>query len=339
MPIVAAFKTAGNLKTLTRALFALTALIFVSGGNPAQADERGWVLTQRSTKFGDAYIYISPSGLKMVSPKLGATVVTCAPGWSVAMYNDKTRQFYSTTFQKWTSDLNEKMAKRGESLAEKPWVRGGVGGVSGLKATQYSIQNASISARAGGKRSTVSAADCWVADEIQVPHQVSEMISKAYGLPNTRSFPLRISMVENGAPSVVLDTYYSKSCNIPSSWYSVPAGYGRASSEAEVMMDDDTKQMFKDMLNDAPGVTGSPQAQAPQQQQVQQQYVPSQYPQASPTAASSSSGSSQQQQQSGGFGISAGGTAQNPTVNLPGGYSLDREKLQRIKEALMKNGK
>lgn len=107
-------------------------------------------------------------------------------------------------------------------------------------------------------------------------------------------------------------------------------------------MDDDTKQMFKDMLNDAPGVTGSPQAQAPQQQQVQQQYVPSQYPQAAPASSSSSAtsgGYSQQQQQGSAFGISAGGTAQNPTVNLPGGYSLDREKLQRIKEALMKNGK
>lgn len=251
-----------SFKVVCRTLALLLTLIGPLS-QPAFADERGWVLTQRSTNFGDAYIYISPSGMKMVSPKLGCNIVTCAPGWSVAFYNDKTRQFYSTTYEKWTNDLTAKMASKGQSLSDLPWTRGSVGGVSGLKAIQYSIRNARLSPRGGARRQQVSAADCWVADEIQVPSQVSAMISKAYGLPNTRSFPLRISLVTNGNPQTVLDTYRAQSCAIPNTYFGVPAGYARASSEAEVMMDDEIKQMFNDLVSDAPGVSGGNNPSAP----------------------------------------------------------------------------
>ncbi|HMW89599.1 MAG TPA: hypothetical protein PLC15_01805 [Candidatus Obscuribacter sp.] len=317
-------KLPGSFKVVGSALALLLALAgpFLQ---PACADERGWVLTQRSTNFGDAYIYISPSGMKMVSPKLGCNIVTCAPGWSVAFYNDKTRQFYSTTYEKWTNDLTAKMASKGQSLSDLPWTRGSVGGVSGLKATQYSIRNARLSPRGGARRQQVSAADCWVADEIQVPSQVSAMISKAYGLPNTRSFPLRISLVTNGNPQTVLDTYRAQSCAIPNTYFGVPAGYARASSEAEVMMDDETKQMFNDLVSDAPGVSGGNNASAPT---PVQNY-----------GGASGGGSQPTYAQPTASTAPAAGTGSSASVALPGGYSLDREKLIKIRDALMKGNK
>lgn len=319
-------KFPGSFKVVCRALALLLALTGAFS-KPAFADERGWVLTQRSTNFGDAYIYISPSGMKMVSPKLGCNIVTCAPGWSVAFYNDKTRQFYSTTYEKWTNDLTAKMAAKGQSLSDLPWARGSVSGVSGLKATQYSIRNARLSPRGGARRQQVSAADCWVADEIQVPSQVSAMISKAYGLPNTRSFPLRISLVTNGNPQTVLDTYRAQSCAIPNSYFGVPAGYARANSEAEVMMDDETKQMFNDLVSDAPGVSGgnNPSAPAPVQNYGGASGGGNQPTYAQPAATN---GTAQ-----------APATGSSASVALPGGYSLDREKLIKIRDALMKGNK
>lgn len=290
---------------------------------PAFAGDRGWVLTQRSTNFGDAYIYISASGLKMVSPKLGCTVVTSAPGWSVSFYNDKTRQFYSTTFEKWTAELNQKFASRGQSLAERPWARGTVGGVAGLKATQYTIRNASMSAKAGGRRQSVNAADCYVADEIQVPSQVSAMISRAYGLPNTRSFPLRITLYTNNSPQTVLDTYRSQTCDIPPTYFGVPAGYARVNSEAEVMMDDESKQILNDLASDSPG-QGNNASVAPVPQQ--------------PVYTQPSGGQQQysgQQQYAGQQGTGGSAAAGNGSIALPGGYTLDREKLQKIKEKLL----
>lgn len=297
----------------------------------AQADSRGWVLTQRSSNFGDAYIYISPEGLRMVSPKMGCTIVTCAPGWAVTFYNERTRQYYTSTFEKWNQEVTQRMQSRGQSLADRPWSRGGISGVAGLKATQFSIRNASVGSRAG-HRQQVSAADCWVADEIQVPHQISEMISHTYGLPNTRSFPLRISLVQNGAPTVALDTYRSQTCAIPTTYFGVPQGFTRVSSQAEVMMDDETKQIFNDMASDQPGLSsGNNASVAPQPVQTYSQ----------PTGATSSG---YQQSPYGSTATSTGSAASsaqtnNPTIQLPGGMTLDREKLQKIKEALMKGNK
>jgi len=303
-------------------------------GPAAYADDKGWVLTQRSANLGDQYVYISATGLKLVSPKQGVNIVTSAPDWNVAMYNDKTRMYYSTSFSHWMQELDHKMAGRGQDMSQRKWTKAGSQQVAGLNATQY-VMNGS-----GGqltKSANIRHADCWISTDIAVPTQISQMLAKVYGLPDTRTFPLKVSYVSStGTLSPMLDTYRTQACPIPSHYFGLPQGYRRAESEAEVMIDDETKQILNDLASDQPG-RQSPSSQSsyttqPAYRPVAQQAQPAQVP-----------------VQQGNNPVSTPTTAAAPTVtpvgdpnasiNLGGGYSLDREKLQRIKEALLNPNK
>lgn len=306
--------------------------IFTSA--PAMADEKGWVLTQKSEKFGDQYIYISGTGLKLVSPARGINIVTCAPDWNVALYNDKTRMYYSTTFDKWMADLDRKTAGNGQDMSDRNWAKTGSTQVAGLVATKYTMNGGGPP---GGKRATIRHADCWISNDIAVPGRISKMLAKAYGLPDTHMFPLKVSYVNNsGSLSSMLDTYYTKTCPIPANYFGLPQGYRRGESEADVMIDDETKQILNDLASDQPSrstPTVSPTYQPTYQQRptaVAPTYVPpvstgNNPPTATTAATPTASGTAT--------------TAAPASIDFGNGYSLDREKLRKIKEALLNPNK
>lgn len=318
--------------------FCAASVCGVFTGAPAFADEKGWVLTQKSEKFGDQYIYISGTGLKLVSPTRGINIVTCAPDWNVALYNDKTRMYYSTTFDKWMADLDRKSAGSGQDMSERNWAKAGSTRVAGLQATQYVMNGGGP---AGSKRAAIRHADCWISDDIAVPGRISKMLAKAYGLPDTHMFPLKVSYVNNsGSLSSMLDTYYTKACPIPANYFGLPQGYRRGESEADVMIDDETKQILNDLASDQPTrstPTVSPTYQPTYQQRpaavaptsVAPTYVPpastGNNPTASTPAATTAPGAA---------------TSTAPaSIDFGNGYSLDREKLRKIKEALLNPNK
>lgn len=278
----------------------------------ALAEDKGWIFTQRSTQMGDQYVYVSPAGIKVVSPKLSCNIVTTAPNWDVTFYNDKTRTFYVTTFEKWQREIQEHAGAR--DLTAQNWNRGTASQIAGMRASQYVIQPGNNSA---ARRKGVKEAECWVADEVRVPYQISEMISRAYGLPNTSSFPLRISVVEGGANKQQLDTYRAQAYAIPASYFGVPQGYTRVESKAEVMLDDEAKQMLNDLASDSPSINSSAPRQQQQAQPVRQYQ--------------------RQQQYAGGQQQYAGQQAQSgETVDIYG-YKIDKEKARRLVEQLKKN--
>ena len=122
--------------------------------------------------------------------------------------------------------------------------------MAGLRATQYVVRN--TQPRAGGKLSSVAQAECWVADDIVVPEAVSNLMSDTYDLPKTKLFPLKVAWrSSNGKTATELDTFRSQSSNIPANYFTAPAGYAQVKSQAEVFMDDETKQMFNDMAREA----------------------------------------------------------------------------------------
>lgn len=311
--------------------------------SPALADDKGWVLTQRSANFGDQYVYISPNGLKLVSPKQGVNIVTSAPEWNVALYNDKTRMYYSTSFAKWMQDLDRKLAGRGQDMSQRKWTKAGSHNVAGLQATQYVVEGGT-SQMAAKHSAGIRHADCWISDDIAVPPQISQMLAKVYGLPDTRTFPLKVSTVStSGTLTNMLDTYRTQVCPIPSHYFGLPQGYRRADSEAEVMVDDETRQILNDLASDQPGrQTPSPTqtyAQPTYQpttqnrfgaQPIQPATVPVQQGNNPVTPAVASTPAP--------LTPSVGPNGE-PSINLGGGYSLDREKLQRIKEALLNPNK
>ncbi|HEY9679043.1 MAG TPA: hypothetical protein V6C76_13620 [Drouetiella sp.] len=255
-----------------RGILALTlvALLFGLSATSARADEKGWVLSQKSTTLGDQYMYISPNGLKCVNPRIGVAMVTHAPDWNITMFNDKTRSYYQTTLDGYKA----KLAQRGltSDLASRQWTRATSGTIAGMKATQYVMRGGTIvrNSRNGAKTSSVSAADYWVSDDIQVPSRLGELLSSAYGLPMTQNVPLRLESTDAKGPHNMLETFSMQVANIPTGYFNCPAGYKAVTSEAEVMMNDEQKQMFEDMSKDMGGGLEAPRQAAPRAAAPQQ---------------------------------------------------------------------
>ncbi|MBS2006175.1 MAG: hypothetical protein JST01_03990 [Cyanobacteria bacterium SZAS TMP-1] len=328
------------LKRLPRRSFSmlgttLAALLLTAGA--AMADEQGWVLTQRSDKIGDQYVYVAPNGVKLVNPKIGYNIVLCAPDWNVCIYNDKTKTFYSASYASWMQEVDKAMGTRGTELKGGRWAKSSGASICGLKATSYIMQ--------GSPNRHLRNATCWVSNDIQVPYQITDLLAKTYGLPDNKAYPLKLNTVDNaGHLSVQLDTYNSQACAIPASYFYLPNGYTRVASKEEVMVDDDTKAILRDLASDSPSMSGSsssssynsrPQQQVVRQQQtyqqqVQPQQIQSQYQQ--PTQAAQPA---QPQQSPYPTSVKPG------DIMLPNGQTvtLDKEKVRRIIEALKNSGK
>jgi hypothetical protein len=212
---------------------------------PALASQAGWVLTQRSKDYGDQYVYLSSSGVKCVNPRQGFGLVTKAPSWDVSFYNDKTKLYYSLTFSSW----KRKLQARRKPLANLSWHKSQPGRIAGLRATKFTMTNPGSQQGSTGVKWL--SADCWVADDIKVPPQLAEMLATTYGLPSTRSVPLRVTYKDiNGRSETILDTYQQQSAPVPDSYLTAPQGYRLAKSEMEVMMTDENKQLVDDIARD-----------------------------------------------------------------------------------------
>jgi hypothetical protein len=287
----------------------------------ALADEQGWVLTQRSDMVGDQYVYVAPSGVKLVNPKIGYNVILCAPDWNVCLYNDKTKLFYSVSYTQWIQEIRKQMGHHTSDLKSGNWVKGAPTTICGMKASTYTMQ--------GSPQRHLRNASCCVSSDIVVPRQITELLAESYGLPDNKAFPLKVNSVStSGKLTVQLDTYNSQACAIPASYFYMPQGYTRVNSKEEVMVDDDTKQILRDLANDSPGSSAS--AAAPRQQQTFQQQTYQQ-----PVASQYSQPPAQQTQQP----QQAAAPATPGVIQLPNGQTLDREKMKKIIEAIKSGGK
>lgn len=221
----------------------------------ASANEKGWILTQRSQTLGDQYVYLSPSGLKCVNPQEGLGLMIRAPNWIVVLFNDKTKLYYQTTIDKWKRDL----AQRGintQDVSMNGWVRKQTKSIAGLKATQYvskaddlSIQR--MMAKRGKRGTSIKSAEYWVSEDIAVPPKLANMLQAAYGLPSTHSVPLRLSYVNrDGNSQLLLETYRAQTTSIPQGYFNLAAVYRPARTEAEVIINAETRQMINDLASE-----------------------------------------------------------------------------------------
>jgi len=226
--------------TLKASMIAALAILSVS---PVQAGGSGWVLTQRSKELGDQYVYLSANGVKCVNPRQGVGLVAKSPSWDVYFYNDRTKQYYSLSFDSW----RRKLEGRGRAPRNISWRKAKAGNIIGLKATRYTAINPQPTR---GQNPWVEA-DCWVADQIKVPPRLAELLTTAYGLPTTQLVPLRVMYKRaNGSEETILDTYHQQTTPLPESYLTAPSGYHLAKSEVEVMMTEENKQLVNDIARD-----------------------------------------------------------------------------------------
>jgi hypothetical protein len=230
------------------ALGSFSALLLFGSATSASADEQGWVLTQRSIKFGDQYVYIGSNGIKVLNPIKGVGLVTTGPSWNVVFFNNKQRTYYAMSFDKWK-------ARSGSTRAPRlNWSHPTPSSVKGLRANQYEYRLGVADAET---RSKMKEATYWAATDIHVPARLSELLATTYGTPDNQSIPLRFTYIDpQGRPETLLDTYQEQKTNIPASFFDTPQGYTAARSEADVLLDDQQRQIMNDIAKDL-GDTGN----------------------------------------------------------------------------------
>lgn len=223
--------------------------------------------------------------------------MTKAPTWNVIFYNDKTRLYYEAPFARWTQEVEQQISNnRTKAMAAGKWSKSNEANIAGLRASGYGMQPSKAT-------SDLKNASYFIANDIKVPPVIASMLAKVYGLPPMQNVPLRLNYSTTGGSSVsALDTYYAKACPIPISYFTQPTGYRIAKSQADVMIDDETKQMLNDLASEAPSISNN-NSVAPVAAQ----------PQAAP-----------QQRQA---AAPSGGT-----VSI-GGYTLDKDKLKNAIQA------
>ncbi len=286
-----------SLRNVGRFCLGLSLVLVGLTPQAAVADDQGWVLTQRSANFGDMYVYVSPTGFKCHNPKAGVCFMTKAPDWNVVFYNEKTKLYYEAPFARWSKEVEAQISNaRTKAMAAGRWSRATEANIAGLKASGYGMQPSKTT-------SDLKNAKYFVADQIKVPPVIASMLAKVYGLPPMQNVPLRLNYsTTDGAAVSALDTYYAKACAIPSTYYNQPQGYRVAKSQAEVMIDDETKQMLNDLASEAPAINNnSSVAPVPAAQPRQAQAQP-------------------------------GASASGGSINI-GGYSLDKDKVKNAIQA------
>ena len=216
---------------------------------PALADAAGWVLTQKSTRLGDQYLYVSPEGMKIVNPKLGFNIVTRAPDWNIIIFNEQSHTYYQTTSEAWKHQI---VARSGSTTFNgATWSKMGEVRIAGVNSIAYRMTGAMRKYNANGSStpSKVTGSTYCVSNDIKVPARLIELLATAYGLPPSTSVPLRLTYNEDGGERTMLDTYRVDKAPIPLAYFAKPAGYKRVNSDAEVMMSPDQAKMMQDMAS------------------------------------------------------------------------------------------
>jgi hypothetical protein len=215
---------------------------------PALAEDAGWVLTQRSARLGDQYLYVSEHGVKLVNPKLGLVIICRSPGYELYVCNDTTRNYYETTAEAWK---HQSIARQGSTdfSGTTGWHPTGRTVVAGVPAIIFSLDGTWVKRRANGANvvSDTKGATYCLAQGIRVPPKLTELLSTALGVPNMPGVPVRLALNENGGIRSVLDTYRIDHTPLTAAYFAKPLGYRKVATDAEVMLSSDDDKMIQDM--------------------------------------------------------------------------------------------
>ncbi|MDR3615083.1 MAG: hypothetical protein P4L53_16095 [Candidatus Obscuribacterales bacterium] len=226
------------------------ALCLFAAALPALAEDAGWVLTQRSARLGDQYLYISEHGVKLVNPKLGLVIICRSPGMELYVCNDSTHNYYETTAEVWK---HQSIARQGSTdfSGTTGWHPTGRATIAGLPTIIYTLDGTWVKRRANGGvvvSDTKGASYC-LAQGIRVPAKLSELLSAALGVPNMPGVPVRLALNENGGIRSVLDTYRCDRTPLTAAYFAKPLGYRKVATDAEVMLSSEDDKMIQDMAH------------------------------------------------------------------------------------------
>ena len=239
----------------------LAALTFLPlFGQADAAQEVGWSITQtaKGSPMGSgATMIITPTGMRTSDAKSGVSLFTRGPAWNVVLFNAQNRSIYQTSLANWLRSIQTRRA--GGRFEGATWKRGGTTQISGARAYEFLIDRPP----SGGGRPVkgpdgkmrvlpaISAAKLYVAQDIATPPEISNLISKIYGVPDCQRIPLRMEVTEVGKrPILAVDTVRIARVNVPDSMFAIPVGFKPVKSDMEVFIDSQSMNAIDDLLKD-----------------------------------------------------------------------------------------
>ena len=182
-------------------------------------------------------------GVKCINPKQGIGWIAKGPNWNIIFFNEKTKLYYPLSSSTW----HTKISKNGLLPSNVSWCKISSGNIASLKASEYKMINQASSSYSDKWLS----ATYWLADEINVPPSLAQLISSTCGLPKSNSIPLKLDYIsKNGESENLLSTYRQQSSNIPAAYFNLPSGYSLAKNEVNVLMTPSNKALLDELAND-----------------------------------------------------------------------------------------
>ncbi len=201
-----------------------------------------------SDYFGNSTMKVSKDGIRIDSKKLGITIVSHAPGWSVIAFNERSKSYYEATLDEW----KKRVASRAGMKHGKQEIKlTGTAKIEGQKVKIYRWVDDRT--RGGRKKTNPVITDMYAMQSLLVPKQAAAVIASASDLPPDFGLPMRITRSQQGVKkaSMVLDTLKCKEGAIAKTVFFQPKGFKRVSSEVALIMEggDDDMGDLMDGLN------------------------------------------------------------------------------------------
>lgn len=212
---------------------------------------KGYVVTAASNYAGTLKCWISPDGFKVDSDRLGFVWLLRGPKWNALMYNQSSKKFVDLPYDSWKNKtlfapisknkLQLRMVKTNEMQK-----------MNGEVATHFVVMAKPRDAAATARVAAISGksladaskeikeAEMWVARDIKVPVQFSELMSKLFGLPQEKGLPLKIACRQrSGKITQIWETVSLTLTRLPASSFDPLPGYKQVKDEMALMLDDE----------------------------------------------------------------------------------------------------
>jgi len=228
---------------------------------PCNAGDKGWILTQKTGLNGESKLYISAKGMRLVGDKAGYVIVMKAPLWNVQLFSEKTHAVYESDAPHFKGQLNFGLGLvSGARFTGLKTVATENESLEGLNCRRVSMDSGHpvpkdllLMSKQRRRQLTRDGQMCrsleyWTTQDLPVPKKAAAVVERIYQLPSQDGFPIRLKFInENGKNRTELDTTIQRA-DVASTLFSVPAGYHKVASEAEVIIDAKKQAVLDDLL-------------------------------------------------------------------------------------------
>lgn len=222
---------------------------------PAMAGDCGFILSQKSGVCGDAEIYASSKGLKLVQKGTNCVLVMRAPDWKVNFYNTYSKVHYETdakNFQGKSSGFLAGLISASRFLAlSQGKTKPNATSVAGLNCSETRLERiGDIPAYTIRNKNELKAATYYGTRDLALPQSAVLVLQRFFRIPTLTGFPAKVDIFDlKGRVKNELDTCSCVKSVLASSTFNIPTGYAKVTSEESVVASHQ-QGLLQDMSDD-----------------------------------------------------------------------------------------